>query len=72
MPTPAPRTTATRETSGRERKRTLRRVVSAAMFVGGAALLWLAPSTAPGLIAFALGVVLELLGLVLDRPRPPR
>lgn len=42
------------------------------MVVGGAVLLWPAPSSAPGPIAFALGVVLELLGLVLERRVSPR
>jgi len=52
--------------------RTLRRGAAAALILGGAVLLWLAPSSVPGVLAFAAGLVLELLGLALERRGPTR
>jgi hypothetical protein len=54
------------------RSRRLRRTIAAILVVAGAALLLMAPTEERlGLIAFALGVLLEGVGLVLDR-RDPR
>ncbi|MDO9313562.1 MAG: hypothetical protein Q7T97_03325 [Burkholderiaceae bacterium] len=47
--------------------RHLRRAISVAMIVVGGALMLLSPSVRAGLLAFGLGVCLELLGHVLDR-----
>jgi hypothetical protein len=54
------------------RNRRLRRTVAAASIVIGAVLLWLAPSSLPGVLAFAVGIVLELVGAVLERRGPSR
>jgi hypothetical protein len=53
------------------RNRRLRRSAVAALVVAGALLLWLSPSVPWGLLPFALGVLLELAGLALERRRPP-
>lgn len=53
------------------RNRRARRALAGALIVLGAVLLLLAPSVQYGLIAFALGVVLELAGIVIDRRGPP-
>lgn len=53
------------------RTRRLRRAIAATLVVAGAALLLMAPAEERlGLIAFALGVLLEGVGLVLDRRNP--
>jgi drug/metabolite transporter (DMT)-like permease len=52
------------------RHRRARRVIAAALIVTGAVVMWLSPSVQPGLLAFALGVGLELVGLVLERRSP--
>jgi hypothetical protein len=53
------------------RNRPLRRTIALALMVAGGALMWLSPSVGTGLIAFGFGVLLELLGLVLERRNPP-
>ena len=53
------------------RNRRVRRVIALGLILLGAMLLWLAPSVQPGLVAFALGVVLELVGLALERGDSP-
>lgn len=52
--------------------RRLRRAIAVVLIVSGGALMLLSPSVRTGLLAFALGVGLELLGHVLDRRDPPR
>ena len=52
------------------RNRRTRRIAEAVLMVLGGALLLLAPSVHFGLIAFALGIVLELVGLALERRGP--
>jgi uncharacterized membrane protein HdeD (DUF308 family) len=49
------------------RNRRVRRLVALALIVLGIVLLLLAPSVRYGLIAFALGVVLELAGIAIER-----
>ena len=41
------------------------------LIVAGGALMLLSPSVGPGLIAFACGVLLELVGMVVERSKPP-
>ena len=53
------------------RTRRARRAIAAILVVTGAALLLMAPAEERlGLIAFAIGVLLEGVGLVLDRRNP--
>jgi len=52
-------------------KRRVRQAVAAMLVVVGGALMWLSPSVGPGLITFALGIVVELVGQILDRRKPP-
>lgn len=52
------------------RNRRNRRIAEAVLMALGGALLLLAPSVHFGLIAFALGIVLELVGLALERRGP--
>jgi drug/metabolite transporter (DMT)-like permease len=52
------------------RNRRVRRLVALALIVLGVVLLLLAPSVRYGLIAFALGVVLELAGIAIERREP--
>lgn len=54
------------------RHRALRRTGALALLVLGAALLWLAPSSPLGVVAFVVGVALELVGLAIERRSPPR
>lgn len=49
------------------RNRRWRRPVAAGLMVLGAVLMLLSPSVDAGLILFALGVVLELAGLAIER-----
>jgi hypothetical protein len=56
-----------RERNAVIRRRPLRRTVAALLVVAGGALLLLAPSAGPGLVAFALGVLIEAVGLALER-----
>jgi len=49
------------------RNRRARRTLAAALVVAGGVLLLLAPSVHYGLIAFGLGIVLELAGIVVER-----
>jgi uncharacterized membrane protein HdeD (DUF308 family) len=53
------------------RNRRLRRGVAGVLVVAGALLMLLSPSVTLGLLPFTLGVVLELLGLAIER-RDPR
>lgn len=53
------------------RNRRLRRTLALGLIVVGGVLLLLAPSAHYGLIAFALGVVLELAGIAIERRGPP-
>ena len=48
------------------RRRHLRRGVAVALMVTGVALMLLSPSVGPGLAAFGLGLLLELVGIALD------
>jgi hypothetical protein len=52
------------------RNRWLRRSLAAVLIVVGALLLLLAPSVEYGLLAFALGVALEAVGLVVEHRAP--
>ncbi len=49
------------------RNRRLRRSLAAALVLVGGVLLLLAPSVHQGLVAFGLGIVLELAGIVIER-----
>jgi uncharacterized membrane protein HdeD (DUF308 family) len=49
------------------RSRRFRRVVAALLAVAGGLLMVFSPSVEIGLVAFALGVALELAGLALER-----
>ena len=51
--------------------RRARRVVAVVLMVVGGALMALSPDVGAGLVAFALGLLLELVGLALEH-RPPR
>lgn len=53
------------------RNRRVRRAIAAVLIVAGGALMLLAPSVGPGLIAFGAGVLLELVGWALERRNPP-
>jgi len=53
------------------RNRRVRRGTSLVLVLLGGVLLWLAPSAHYGLLVFALGVVLELAGIVIERRNPP-
>jgi hypothetical protein len=52
------------------RNRRLRRTLALGLIATGGLLLLLAPSAHYGLIAFALGVVLELAGIAIERRGP--
>jgi hypothetical protein len=49
------------------RRQTVRRLLSAALVVSGALLLWLAPETLAGALVAGAGIALELAGIALDR-----
>ena len=53
------------------RNRNIRRSVAGALIAVGLLLLVLAPSVGMGLAFFALGIVLELVGLALEHREPP-
>jgi len=53
------------------RNRRIRRTLVLGLVVTGGLVLLLAPSAHYGLIAFALGVVLELAGIAIERRGPP-
>ena len=53
------------------RNRRTRRLAAAALIGAGAVLLLLAPSVHYGLVAFGLGVAIELAGIVIERRGPP-
>jgi hypothetical protein len=53
------------------RNRRIRRKVAAVLIGGGLMLLVLAPSAGVGVAVFALGIVLELVGLALEHRDPP-
>ncbi len=52
------------------RNRLVRRSASVVLIVAGGLLMLLSTSVGAGLILFSLGVVLELIGLSLDRRNP--
>lgn len=52
------------------RNRLIRRSASVVLIVAGGLLMLLSTSVGAGLIAFSLGVLLELVGLALDRRKP--
>ena len=52
------------------RNRRIRRSAEAVLMALGGALLLLAPSVHYGLVAFALGIALEIVGLALERRGP--
>lgn len=52
------------------RNRRLRRAIAAVLIVLGGGLMLLAPSVGPGLLAFGCGVLLELVGLAMERRGP--
>lgn len=54
------------------RNRKLRRGLAGVLVVAGALLMLLSPSVSLGLMAFGLGVVLELAGLAIERRTPPQ
>lgn len=45
----------------------LRRIAGLALMVGGGLLLWLAPETGVGIVLLAAGVVVEIVGITLER-----
>ncbi|HUV99086.1 MAG TPA: hypothetical protein VMV88_02935 [Gallionella sp.] len=45
----------------------IRRTIAAIMIVLGAILMFLAPELWPGALLFALGIILELAGIALER-----
>jgi hypothetical protein len=51
--------------------RNARRLLALTLIVVGGGLLLLSPSVQAGLISFALGVLLELVGVVMDRRDRP-
>lgn len=53
------------------RNRRIRRSTAGALIGAGVLLMALSPSVGAGLVCFALGVVLELVGLALERRDPP-
>ena len=53
------------------RNRKFRRSLAGALVLGGALLMWLSPAVSIGLGAFAVGLVLELGGLAIERRSPP-
>lgn len=53
------------------RNRRIRRSAAAALIAVGIVLLVLAPSVGAGLMFFALGILLELVGLALEHRDPP-
>lgn len=52
------------------RNRRIRRTLAAMLIVAGGLLLWLSPSVPLGVASFVLGVVLELIGLAIERREP--
>lgn len=53
------------------RNRRIRRAIAAVLIAAGGGLMLLSPSVGPGLIAFGCGVLLELVGLVVEHRNPP-
>jgi Zn-dependent membrane protease YugP len=53
------------------RNRRVRRSAAGALIAVGILLMMLAPSVGAGLVLFALGIVLELVGLALEHRDPP-
>ncbi len=51
------------------RKRLPRRIIGASLVVAGALLMWFAPESAGGVILLAAGIILEAVGLRLERSR---
>jgi len=54
-----------------EHNRFLRRVASALLLAGGVSMMLLSTSVRGGLVAFGLGLLLELIGRSLERRGPP-
>lgn len=52
------------------RNRRGRRAVALGLIIAGGLLMWLSTSVGPGLVAFGLGVLLEVVGLALERRGP--
>lgn len=52
------------------RNRRVRRAVALVLIVAGGLLMWLSTSVGPGLVAFGLGVLLEVVGLALEHRDP--
>lgn len=52
------------------RNRPLRRAAALVLIVAGGLLMWLSTSVGPGLVAFGLGVLLEAVGMALERRGP--
>lgn len=51
------------------RKRLPRRIIGASLVVAGALLMWLAPESVGGAVLLAAGIILEVVGLRLERSR---
>lgn len=51
------------------RHKTRRRVVGSLLVGAGALLMWLAPEAVAGLVLLAAGIVLEIIGITLERRR---
>lgn len=49
------------------RNRRLRRITCLALMAGGGLLLWLAPEAGFGIVLLAAGVLLEIVGITLER-----
>lgn len=49
------------------RNKTLRRAIGLSLVVLGALLMWLAPEVIAGIVLLAAGVILEIIGITLER-----
>lgn len=49
------------------RNKTLRRAIGLSLVVLGALLMWLAPEVIAGIVLLAAGVILEIVGITLER-----
>jgi hypothetical protein len=49
----------------------LRRYLGAALVVTGGLLMWFAPEVGVGVFVLAAGIVIEVIGIWLERERPP-
>jgi hypothetical protein len=52
------------------RNRNFRRPLALVLIAAGGLLMWLSTSVGPGLVAFGLGVLLEVVGLALEHRGP--